>query len=90
MIQFINILDLKTILVWAFAGSTTIFTFLAIIAIATLAGRFRLPTSVFFVLLILFILLMSSSIGSMIGIYLLALLLAGIIVGYLIGRTFNR
>ena len=83
MTDFIQPLDLKSLLVTHLAGSSKIFAFLAIIVIATLAGRFRMNNTVTLIMTGLFAVLMVSF---MPDIYFLALLIAGAAIFYGIGR----
>ena len=52
-------LDLQTIFVNYFAGSMDIFFFIALIFFAYLAARFRMPNSIFLVMMGLFVVLMA-------------------------------
>ena len=58
--QFIQPLDLETILVTNLAGGMEIFFFLMIIVFAYLAAKFRMPNQVFLVLMALFIIIIYS------------------------------
>ena len=75
MSSFTTPLDLKTIFVTYFAGSMEIFMFLAMIVMAALAARYRMPNYVFLMMLMVFAVFMASS-----G-YMLFLILAVIITG---------
>ena len=86
-IQFINIFDLKTLLVTSLAGSYVIFTFLALIFISGLAGMFRMPSEVYLMSLMLFLVLMSQYVG---GLFLIGLLIAGIVTFMSISRLFTQ
>ena len=80
---YIEPLDLKSILVTNLAGSTNIFIFLAIIVIAALAGRFRMPNSIALIMFVLFSVLLAAYIP---GIYFLMICIGGMVIFYGIGK----
>lgn len=85
MVDFINPLDLESIFVYVLAGSPQIFLFIALLFIAGLAGRFRMPNSIFLLSICLFgIFLASSSIIT--ELYFMVIILSGTIISYLLGR----
>lgn len=86
-LKFINILDLKELLLNTFSGSVEIFGFIAVILISMGAGAYRMPTEVYLVLLVLFTVIMSGYVG---GLYLLALLIGSIVSFFSIARIVTR
>lgn len=85
--DFIEPLDLKSILVDTLSGSSKIFFFLMLITIASLAGYFRLPNTVALVFLGLFMVFMFSINP---GFYLLAILFFSVTISYSIGRLIKN
>ena len=80
---YIQPLDLKNILVTNLAGSMNIFIFLALITIAALAGRFRMPNSIALSMFALFAVLLAVYIP---GIYFLIICIGGMVIFYGIGK----
>jgi len=80
---YIEPLDLKSIFVTNLAGSTNIFIFLAIIVIAALAGRFRMPNSIALIMLVLFSVFLAAYIP---GIYFLMICIGGMVIFFGIGK----
>lgn len=76
-------LDLQYLLVNTFAGSTLIFIGIALLMIAMMSGKFRLPNSIFGLVIVLFGVLMMSWAG---WLYVLILIIGGLIIGYTISR----
>ncbi len=81
--MFIEPLDLQLLLLNSFAGTTEIFTFVAIIVISVLAGMFRMNNKVYLAMIALFGVMLSEFIG---GLYILIILFAGLIIFWAIAR----
>lgn len=80
---FIQPLNLECLLVNTFSGSFTIFIGLAYILISIFAARFRMPNSIFLVMVGLFSILMANYIQ---GIYLIVIVIGGLISFYSMSR----
>lgn len=79
--------DLYYWLVTTFSGNLVIFMGLALLTIAFLAATFRMPNIVMMVAAALFIVLLSSYVGS---IFVLFLVVAGIVIFWTISKIFTR
>lgn len=79
MADFIQPLDLKTILVNTLAGSVDIFVFLAIVVVAMGSAMFKMPDKIFIILLLLLMVMLQSSL-ELGGLYLLALVITSLVV----------
>ena len=75
-------LALENLFINTLAGSTTIFTFIAIIAISIVCARFRVPDKIFWMILVVFAALFGAYIG---GLYLLVIIILGLIIYEAIG-----
>lgn len=80
---FIQPLNLQCLLVNTFSGSIEIFTAISFIVISAMAARFRMPNSIFLVMIGLFSVLMSQY---MRGIYVLVMIITGLISFYSISK----
>lgn len=87
MVNFIQPLDLHTLLVNLLAGSDTIFIFLALIFIAALSARFRMPNVIFLVMFSVFTIFMANYFP---GLYAFSIIIVGMIVIYNLGRIVAR
>ena len=74
---FIEPLNLECLLLNTFAGTTTIFTFIAFISIAALAAMFRMRNDVAMIMLVLFGLIFSNFIPDL---YFLIIIVISIVV----------
>lgn len=88
---WIEPLDLESLLVDKLAGSMILFTFLAIIVLAMLAARWRMPNIVFGGMIMMFIVFIglgsTLGLGSPIGgLLLIGLILMGIAIAEIIKR----
>ena len=77
-------LDLKTIFVNYLAGSMEIFFFLALLAFAYIAARFRMPNSIFLIMMGLFVVLMAG-LGYQL-LYAIVIMIAAMFVYYALGK----
>lgn len=84
---FIEPLNLQYILVNTFAGSMNIFIFIAVIVIAALAGKFRMPNIIFLVSIGLFAIFLSSYIN---GLYAFVIIITGLVTFYSLGRLIKN
>lgn len=87
MTNFVEPLDLRTILVNYFAGNVDIFSFISVIALAALAAYFKMPDMIFLIMLGLFVVFMAAY---MPGLYLLVVLGTGLLVFYSISQIIKR
>ena len=81
--QFIQPLDLETILVTNLAGGMEIFFFLMIIVFAYLAAKFRMPNQVFLILMAVFIVFMANYYSLL---YTLLIFLTGLFFYYILSK----
>ena len=81
--NFIQPLNLDTLFVGTLAGTLPIFMFLAMIFIAYMAARFRMPNGILLVMIAIFALLFAYYFG---GLTITVLIVLGIIGGYLVTR----
>jgi len=85
---FHDALDLEYWLVNVLSGANqNIFTFVAFIAIASMAAYFRMLNSTTFLFFVLFAVLMMNYLQ---GVYFLLILLAGIITAYYVSRILSK
>jgi hypothetical protein len=85
MANFINPFDFQKIFIDLFAGSTNLFTFLAVIIISMALGFFRVPDKIYFPMIALFAVMFAATIGS--AMYALVILIAGIVTFKLIAKV---
>ncbi len=84
---FIQPLDLEQLFLVVIAGGNTIiFVFLAMIAIAAIAARFRMPNSAFLMILVLFGVIMFDFLG---GLGVLLLLIGGFLTFAVLANLFR-
>ena len=83
---FIKPLDLKIILINYFAGSWEVFYFLAVIVFAYLGARYRMPTQIFLILMLIFIVFMRPYFGLF---FVLGILGAGVLIFYIMKKLTN-
>lgn len=83
---WIEPLELETWFVQVFSGSIDIFTALAILMIAGMAGYFRMPLMIMFLMIGIFFLMFASFISS--PMLLLIALFGGLAIGYTISKIF--
>lgn len=80
MISMVQPLDLQTIFVNYFAGSTTLFFIIAFIFFSYMAAKFRMTGTIFLTLLMVFVIFMFG-VGAVPGyIFVLAILIYGLVV----------
>jgi len=77
-------LDLQNILVNYFAGSMEIFIFIAMIFFGFMAAKFRMPNSIFLILMVLFVILMAGY--GIQYLYTLAIFAIGLFVYYIVAK----
>lgn len=87
MVQFTQPLDLENILKVYLAGDNNIFLGLALITIAVLAARFRMPNSLVLSFFMLFAIIFRDSFPD---IYFLSLFLMAIVTFYALGSIWKR
>lgn len=80
-------LDLKTLFINVFAGNTVLFVGIALLVIAALSAKFRMPAILFGMVLSLFAVSMMPWAP---WLYFLAILFVGLTVFYTIARIVNR
>ena len=79
-------LGLRDLLVNTIAGSNLLFGFLAIIFFSFLAARFRMPSSAFLVLMVLFAVLFTIELGSVV---IIILIVTGIVAFTALSKIFQ-
>lgn len=84
---FIEPLNLKYILVNTFSGTLNIFIFIALLFIAMLAGRFRMPNTIALMMIALFGILFANYVN---GVYAFVIIIGGLVGFFGIGRLFAR
>lgn len=84
---FINPLDLQELLVNTFAGSLTIFIFIMIIIIATLAARFKMPNIIALIMFGLFAVFLLNYSN---GLFAFVIIITGIVMFYGIGKVIKN
>jgi len=82
-----NILDLETLFVWEIAGSELVFVFLSIAAVVMLGAYCRMPNNVIFMIVILYMLILSVILLP--AIFPLTLLLIAVFFGWQVIRLFR-
>lgn len=84
-------LDLETLLVANFAGSAEIFLFIAVIFLAGLAAKFRMPNGIALPMLGLFAVFMMGTTlaGTFTGVYFIVLILSAFFAYYGITKFFQ-
>lgn len=85
---FVNPLDLQTILVSTLAGSTAIFTFLAVIVLMSAAAYFKMPNTLAITMLFLFGIMFAATIGY--DVVFLIILVMGLLVFYILGKMWKQ
>jgi len=83
IMQVVQPLDLKYILVNTLAGSMKIFFFLLLIGFAYLAARFRIPNQIFLILMAVFVIFMANYYSLL---YTLLIFLAGLFFYYSLSK----
>ncbi len=83
---FVQPLDLRNLLINTLAGNIEIFSFLSFIAISILAATFKMPNTVFLIMIILFSVLMAQYVGV---IYVIVLLIISIVIFKGIAKAFT-
>lgn len=78
-------LDLYTIFVNYFAGSMEIFFATALIFFAFIAAKYRIPNTIFLMLMTLFIILMGG-LGEVSLLYVIAMFVIGLVVYFIIAK----
>lgn len=84
MSAFIEPLDLRTIFVNYLTGNPEMFAFLAVIAISAGSAYFRMPDTIFLIMVALFVIFMAQY---MAGLYLIVLVVTSLIIFYGIARV---
>ena len=87
MVNFIMPGDLETIFVNLFAGDRVIFTFLFIMFIAMLAGRFRMPNSIVLISLALIPIII---VGYFTDLWIMVAVMIAFAVPYILIRFLSR
>lgn len=87
MPEVINPLDLETVLINVLAGSSTVFVFLAFIFTSFLAARFRMPSVVYGVMVVLMTLVLNDYMG---GLYMVALVIVAMASFFTLAKVFDR
>ena len=80
-------LNLEHWFINVFSGSQPVFTFVTIIAIASMAAFFRMSNSTTLIMVALYASIMSAYLS---GIYLLVVILSGLIISYIIPKLVTR
>ena len=86
---FIEPLNLQHILMNVLAGSPTIFFFISILAIATLAAIFKMPNTIFMIMIGLFVVTLSYLEGIFSALYAFIVIVTAILIFYSIGKIFK-
>ena len=87
MVQFTQPLDLQNILQNYLAGDSDIFAGMALVLIAVLAARFRMPNSLTLSFFVLFAIIFRQSFPNL---YFLGLFLMAIVTFYALGSIWKR
>lgn len=82
--EYISPLNLETIFVNTFAGSTDIFVGVLFLFMCVGAGIFKMPDRIFMLMIVLAAVMLNQFVGG--GIYLLVLLVTGMILFWSISR----
>jgi len=80
---YVEPLNLQCILLNNFAGSSELFTFIAMISIAMMGAKFRMINSTLLIIFGLFAVIMANFHS---GFYFLAVLIAGLVAAFGVGR----
>lgn len=80
-------LDLETIFVNVLAGGGTIFVFLMLIFTSFLAARFRMPSVVYGIMLVLLTMVLNDYMG---GLYIFALVIVSMATYFTLAKVFDR
>ena len=86
--EWIQPLELQTWLISVFGGSADIFLAVALLAIGSLAGYFRMPLLIFGLMIGTFLLMFSTWISS--PFLILIMLIGGLAVGFTLSKVANR
>jgi len=87
MSSFTTPLDLKTIFVDYFTGSMELFMFMMMVVLAGMAGKYRMPSYIFLMLLILFSVFMA---GTGYSLFLILGIISGGLIAYWILARFGK
>ena len=88
MVDYIQPLELQKIMINIFAGTPEIFTGIAIVVIFAMAAFFRMSAITMFIMIGIFLLMFSGTIGG--ALVTLMAIIGGLLIGYLIAQIFQR
>jgi uncharacterized membrane protein YvlD (DUF360 family) len=88
MTDFIPPLELETWIIQVFSGDPEIFTAIALLVIASMAGYFRMNTITTFFMVGVFLLMFSGFIAP--SLLILISILGGLALGYFVSRLFAQ
>ena len=84
---FIQPFDLETIFINVFAGSSAIFTGIALILIGFMAAKFKMNNLMFFGMTGLFAIMFSAYVGEL---YPFMLIIAGLAIGFIMAKIIKN
>jgi hypothetical protein len=87
MVEVVQPLDIETVLVNVLAGSIPIFVFLTFIFASFLAARFRMPSVVFGMILVLLSIVLQQYMG---GLFVLAVIIVAFTTYFTLAKVFDR
>lgn len=87
MPEIIQPLDLETVFINVLAGSTLIFVFVALIFTSILAARFKMPSVVYGMMLVLLSIVLQNHAG---GLFIIGLVLTGLATFFIMAKLFDR